>query len=293
MRMKLAFLAGVLACGASLQGATSYILDFNTQSNSPGLVYDGSYAISPYSGTVNGTSVSLYCDDFNDTINFGQQNISVYSTGLNQTGSALSNDTRYGVHNASTTYSGTAGTTLYEEMAWLATQMQHTTGTNAQANDIAIQEAIWTLTDTAGGATAPHNSNSNSGTAGSGLGGTAQSYLTWIADAQAAITQFNGGATWSYYNSYSALATNNWYIITAVTSAGCTTGSETNGCSGAGGTGAGTAGTGSVTQEFLAYAPGGLVTSTTTVAGVPEPASFGLIGSGLLFGALFARRRKA
>jgi hypothetical protein len=292
MRMKFAFLTGILAFGASLQGATSYLLDFNTYSTTPGLVKDSGYAVSPYTGTVNGTTVQLYCDDFNDTIAYGQQNLAVYSTALFQVASTPG-QVRYEVHNAPGN-SYTAGTTLYQEMAWLATQMQHTTGANAQANNIAIQEAIWTLTDASSGATAPHNSSVNTtGTAASGLGGAAQSYLSWIADAQAYVTAFNGGASWQYTSSYSALVTSSWYIITAVQSAGCTIGSETNGCSGAGGTGTGTSGSGTTTQEFLAYAPGGLVTTTGAAPGVPEPASFILIGSGLFAGAFFARRRKA
>lgn len=290
MRTKLTILAGALIFGASMgQAATSYVLDFNTQSNSPGLVYDGSYAISPYSGTVDGTSVSLYCDDFNDTINFGQQNISVYSTGLNADSATLSAQTRYGADNPNASYA--SGTTLYEEMAWLATQMQYTGSTN----DKAIQEAIWQLTDAPGGATAPTYSHNNNGSAGSGDTGTAQSAAKWIADAQNYIAGFNtttGTSSWGYSSHYANLVVSDWYIITAVNSAGCTVGSH-------GATGCdpdGTAGTGSTTQEFLAYSPAGLSTSTggqtPPPPGVPEPATFVLIGSGLVAGAM-VRRRKA
>ncbi|HVW08179.1 MAG TPA: PEP-CTERM sorting domain-containing protein [Bryobacteraceae bacterium] len=285
MRTKLTILAGALIFGASMgQAATSYILDFNTQSNSPGLVYDGSYAISPYSGTVNGTSVNLYCDDFNDTINFGQQNISVYSTALNADSSTLSAQTRYGAANPSSTYTD-SGSTLYEEMAWLATQMQYTGSTN----DKAIQEAIWQLTDAPGGSSAPNNSRYNNGSASSGDDGTAQSAAKWIQDAQSYIDGFNattGTSSWGYANHYANLDVSDWYIITSVNSAGCTVGNDgPKGCSG------------STTQEFLAYSTGGLSTSTGNQnppppPGVPEPATFGLIGSGLVAGAL-VRRRKA
>ena len=166
MKTKYVVLAGILACGASLQAATSYTLDFNTLSNSAGLVYDGSYAISPYSGTVNGATVQLYCDDFNDTINFGQQNISVYSTSLstaNTSTTVLQADTRYGKANSpGSAYASTTGTTLYDEMAWLATQMQHTAGTtNGSANNTALQEAIWALTDASVAPGAPHSSSGN------------------------------------------------------------------------------------------------------------------------------------
>src|SRR6185312_10823622 len=145
MRTKLTILAGTLILGASMgQAATSYSLDFNTQSNSPGLVYDGSYAISPYTGTLdNGAPIQLYCDDFNDTIQFGQQNLQVYQTSLTASATDLRDQTRYFVDNPSNNSSYPAGLTLYEEMAWLATQMQHAD----TINDKAIQEAIWQLTD--------------------------------------------------------------------------------------------------------------------------------------------------
>jgi hypothetical protein len=286
MKTKLIFLAGLLSLGASLRAATSYNLDFNTQSNSAGLAFDGNYAISPYTGTVNGTTVPLYCDDFNDNINYGQQNVTVYSTALTANAASLNADTRYGVNNApNSTYA--AGAQLYDEMAWLTTQMMAQTGASANANDIAIQEAIWTMTndsaDTDG--TSPHNASTE--LSGSALAhatdGTAQGYLNWIADAQDAHAN-----SFASESGYATLVSSDWYIITSVSSAGCTIGSSgSTGCT------PGTAGTGNVTQEFLAYysGSGGLVTSVVSGSATPEPASFLLIGSGLLAGSILIRRR--
>ena len=223
MKMKLVvFLGGVLAFSTLLQADATYNLDFNTQSNSPGWVFDGSFAVSPYSGTVNGTTVALYCDDFNDNVNYGQQNITVYSTALSTTGTVLQDDTRYGKNNPTTAGAGyPAGTQLYEEMAWLATQMQNTSGANATGNDIAIQEAIWTLTDnnTVNDGQSPQNYKTT-GTGALGDNGAQQSYLAWIADAAADYNQTGVAG-------YANLVSSNWSIITMVSSAGCTLGGIT------------------------------------------------------------------
>jgi len=296
MRTKLTILAGALIFGASMsQAATSYLLDFNTYSNSPGLVYDGSYAISPYSGTIDGVQVDLYCVDFNDTIQFGKQNIEVYKTALTASTANLQAQTRYGVDNpGSNSYA--SGITLYEQMAWLTTQMQHAGTTN----DKAIQEAIWQLTDAYGGNTAPNNSSNYHGGITTGYSGTssssAQSAAHWIQDAQNYIASYNattGTSSWSNAGYYADLVLSDWYIVTAVDSAGCTTGSYDyhgqEGCT------PGHQGYGSTTQEFLAYLPGttgSTPTPPTPPSGVPEPATFVLIGSGLVAGAV-VRRRKA
>jgi hypothetical protein len=284
MKTPVIICACVLALGGALQAGTTYNLDFNTQSNSPGLVFDGNEPIGPYAGSLNGVNVQLYCDDFPDNINYGQQNVTVYSTALpTTTNTAFRNDTRYGVANPSTAGAGyPAGTQLYDEIAWLATQMQNTSGANAGYNNIAIQEAIWTLTDDKNVAQSPQNQKTTgSGTLGDG--GIEQSYTAWIADAAADYNQT--GLT-----GYASVISGDWSIITAVGSAGCTLGSETNGCSGAGGTGAGTAGTGAVTQEFLAYSYAPVQNTGNALGSVPEPASFIMIGSGLLLGALVGRR---
>lgn len=295
MRTKLTILAGALIFGASVsQAATSYLLDFNTQSNSSGLVYDGSYAISPYTGTLdNGSPVELYCDDFNDSIQFGQQNLQVYKTALTASSTDLKAQTRYYVDNPSSNSSYPAGLTLYEEMAWLATQMQHAP---SSTTDKAIQEAIWQLTDAPGGSTAPNNSSTYHGGVTTGYTGTnsttAQSAAHWIQDAMSYVAGYNATtatSSWSNSSYYANLVLSDWYVVTAVDSAGCTTGSYsyhgTEGCT------PGYAGYGSTTQEFLAYIPG-TSGATPPPSGVPEPASFVLIGSGLLAGALL-RRRKA
>ncbi len=276
----IAFIVGAFALSVSLQAGSTTNLDFNTQSNSPGLIYDGPYGISPYTGTVGGLTVTLYCDDFNDNINYGQQNITAYSTALpTTTNAAFQADTRYAVANPTTAGAGyPAGTQLYEEMAWLATQMQNTTGTNATYNDIAIQEAIWTLTDdkNVNDGQSPQN-QTTTGTGTRSDAGVQQSYLAWIADAAADYDHTN-------VSGYANLVTADWSIITAVGSAGCTIGSNgSTGCT------PGTAGTGAVTQEFLAYSP--TVGQNGSQTATPEPASWILIGSGLLAGGLIGRRR--
>jgi hypothetical protein len=159
-------------------------------------------------------------------------------------------------------------------MAWLATQLLNTSGANATYNDIAIQEAIWTLTnDPNVDGASPHNQTTTQ--AGPyGDAGAEQSYLFWITDAGADYNNTVSG--------YASLATGDWSIVTAVASAGCTVGSGTA-FSQDGGVSAcvpGTMGTGDVTQEFLAYSP----------PQAPEPASFLLIASGLLACAIAARR---
>jgi len=295
MRTKLTILAGALIFGASVsQAATSYLLDFNTVDSSS-LVKDSGYAISPYTGTLDGGSaIQLYCDDFNDSIQFGQQNIQVYKTALTASAADLKADTRYYVDNPSSVSSYPSGLTLYEEMAWLATQMQHAD----TINDKAIQEAIWQLTDASGGNTAPNNSSGYHGGVTTGYTGTnsttAQSAAHWIQDAQAYIAGYNattGTSSWSSSSYYANLVLSDWSVITAVDSAGCTTGSYdyhgVHGCT------PGHAGYGSTTQEFLAYIPGTSGANPPPPSGVPEPASFVLIGSGLVAGAIVRRRRNA
>jgi hypothetical protein len=300
MKTRLILLSGVLAACASLQAATSYTLDFNQQNS--GLTTDpsGGWQISPYSGIIGGTylngvyqsggtSVKLYCDDFVDNVTYGAQNLPVYVTALTATGATLVDDTRYGDKNANSTYP--AGTALYEEMAWLATQMSDSgISTN---NEIAIQEAIWKLTYETGASEAdPSNSAGYTGGASKGVSGTTssteQSDSQWIADAQAYVAGFNGTtSTWSYTSDYSNLVTGDWYIVTATDAAGCTSGAHSGGCT-PGGSGVAT----SNTQEFLAYYNGSLPVTTQTATATPEPASFILIGSGLLVGAVVGRRRK-
>jgi hypothetical protein len=272
--------------GLGLQAGTAVTLNFNTVSTSPGLVFDSGYAISPYSGTVAGTTVQLFCDDFNDNINYGQQGVSVYSTALPAIGANASADlqnlTRYGTASASNAGANyPSGTQLYDEMAWLATQMLSVSGTSASYNEIAIQEAIWTLTNDSAvnDGLSPRNQTATQN--GVGDAGGEQSYLQWITDASNDSTK---GVT-----GYASLVTANWSIVTAVASSGCTVGSSgTTGCSTAG-----KPGTGTVTQEFLSYSGGTpIINQGGSSPSTPEPASFLLIGSGLLAGAMFGHRRK-
>jgi hypothetical protein len=151
------------------------------------------YYLSPYTGTITPTggqtsTLALYCDDFNDEVTNGQS-WSAYVTSV--LSSNLSN-TLFGTTNPNT--SGPTGNTLYEEEAYLATQIQ----TNFAANNLgaieAIQDAMWVLTDSP---TNPRNPvpNYNDPTV-----------LNWInlAAADVATYQNTGNSAVSYAN---------WYVL--------------------------------------------------------------------------------
>jgi hypothetical protein len=201
----------------------------------------------------------LFCDDYVDKITPGQSYTGVNITAANgtntdtgytngNTAGSMAN-TRDGSANISSGYP--TGTTLYEEMAWLATQMM--TSGRTVGDEEAIQEAIWSLSE----------NPTTSGSPTVAASGETQTYSQWVADAKYEVT----GSGSLVAGTYLTPNYNNWLVLTVPADAGVTIGS--------GGT-----------QELLAYT--GQVPTKT-----PEPASFVLIGSGLLMAAVFGRRHRA
>jgi hypothetical protein len=211
-------------------------------------------------------SITLFCDDFHDEITPGQS-YAVNVTAAN--GLTTNSIVNAGANSMANTRDGSAnlaagmpaGTTLYEEMAWLATQMMATGQTIN--NEETIQEAIWEMTDAPGNAASPTGAPTGTG--------AYQSYQNWMWDAEEAVTGHCIGTGCSgTAGSYLTPNYSNWLIVTATGNAGQEIG------------------TGGV-QELLAYTG---VTTTTNMSGVtPEPASFILIGSGLIAVATLGRRR--
>lgn len=263
--------------GASASGLFADTVAY-LQSAGPTSQTDGSYAVSPYTGNLGITSyagsathntdgsvntgvtsvtggiaggVQLFCDDFPDHAVFGQTwNAQV--TGV--TSSDSTSLTRFGASNPNA-FSYPAGTALYEELAWLFNQTAN--NNESAANQIAIQEAVWHLTD-APGAT-PTASSTNTG--------TNLTYLQWITAAAADSTIQADGKS-KVTAGFATATYSQWYVVTADNYK--------------------TAGS---TQEFLAYNAAGGITGTTHSAS-PEPATFALFGGGLLAVGFFARKRK-
>ena len=104
-------------------------------------VNDGSYYVSPYTGTMNGQGVVLFCDDIANEITFNQ----TWQANVTNLGTAVStlngfSDTRYG---------GLANSaTLYQEAAWLTTQFA-----SNQGDYINLQYALWNLMNPGGAPT--------------------------------------------------------------------------------------------------------------------------------------------
>ena len=101
-------------------------------------VNDGQYYVSPYSGTMNGQTVTLFCDDVLNDVNFGQ----TWQANVTNLGAAIQNNnfsqTRYGGVPSSLVYGNAAQT--YQEAAWLTTQF----GSNS-SNYKDLQYALWFL----------------------------------------------------------------------------------------------------------------------------------------------------
>jgi len=221
--------------------------------------------LSPYTGTLSQTvgatttssAITLYCDDLNNLISTGQQyNMNV--TRLTP-GASLAN-TQFDTANpagSSGNLPGTSipiptGTTLYDEEAWLYTQMMDLSGGNlSSANITALQEAAWELTSN--NLTSAEENNANA----------------WLTAAYNAVVnnQTAGSVNGIAFQaaSYSA-----WYVYTDPASA-----------DDASSTGY---------QEFLAYSGGGGGQGVITNGlGTPEPSTFWLFGIALVAGAFLTR----
>ena len=255
MKMKFLVLGLLLTAGASMQAATSFTL--NSLASQGTLVQDGTgNYIGPYTGSLGGTAVTLFCDDYNDAVAFG----STFNVNSEAITSGAITPARYDSAGSNPNPIYPTGVTLYEELAWLASQM-YVTG-QSQYNKTAIQEAIWTLTSD--DPTAPHNQTTTA--TGTLYSTSQQSYSQWITNAT------------NYYNtavaSYITPNYNNWLIITDSTiPTACTPVAPSNTCGGK--------------QEFIGYIS---TNSVGTQVAAPEPASFALFGSALLGAALLRRR---
>jgi hypothetical protein len=124
----------ILACAAHADTAQMVF----TGPNSAG-INDGTYYVSPYSGTMNGVTVTLFCDDVLHEVYSGEK----WTANVTNLGTAISTlngfaNTRFG-----SGISAANATILYEEVAWLVTQFTPTD----QNQWVNIQHALWDLTD--------------------------------------------------------------------------------------------------------------------------------------------------
>jgi len=99
---------------------------------------DGQYYVSPYYGTLNGQTVTLFCDDILNEVNFGQTwqaNVTNLATAVNTNNFS---QTRYGSVAGSAVLGNPA--LAYEEAAWLTTQFASNPG-----DLVNLQYALWDI----------------------------------------------------------------------------------------------------------------------------------------------------
>jgi hypothetical protein len=99
---------------------------------------DGQYYVSPYTGTMNGQTVVLFCDDIKNEVTFGQHwqaNVTNLGTAINTNNFS---NTRYGGVSTSPVYGNP--TSAYSEVAWLTTQFA-----GNSSDFVSLQYAIWDI----------------------------------------------------------------------------------------------------------------------------------------------------
>lgn len=100
---------------------------------------DGVYYVSPYTGTANGQTVVLFCDDIKNDVYIGEK----WTANVTNLGNALSTangfaNTRYGGVSGSPVFSNAP--VAYQEAAWLTTQFA------SHPNDlVSLQYALWDI----------------------------------------------------------------------------------------------------------------------------------------------------
>ncbi|HUL32246.1 MAG TPA: PEP-CTERM sorting domain-containing protein [Candidatus Eisenbacteria bacterium] len=99
---------------------------------------DGQYYVSPYTGSMNGQTVVLFCDDILNDVNFNQTwtaNVTNLATAVDTNNFSK---TRYGGVSTSAVYSNPA--LAYEQAAWLVTQFA------SNPDDLVnLQYALWDI----------------------------------------------------------------------------------------------------------------------------------------------------
>ncbi len=95
---------------------------------------DGHYYVSPYTGTMNGQTVTLFCVDIINEVNFGQ----TWQANMTNLASGNLSNTRYG-DSAISPVAASAGI-LYAEAAWLTTQFA-----SNSSDYVSLQYALWDL----------------------------------------------------------------------------------------------------------------------------------------------------
>ena len=100
---------------------------------------DGIYYVSPYTGTANGQTVVLFCDDIKNDVYIGEK----WTANVTNLGTAISTTGGFG----NTRYGGVAGSKVfsnayvaYEEAAWLTTQFA-----SHPADLVSLQYALWDI----------------------------------------------------------------------------------------------------------------------------------------------------
>jgi hypothetical protein len=277
--------------GANVYGAQASVTETGVNGQK---TENGSYYISPYTGTIssysssagnanNGTenigngSVTLYCDDFNNDFSVGETATNENITAV--VGAASYANTRFGglttvdvntSDGGPGSYTVPTATALYEQLAWLYNELANATGNTTQME--AIQQAAFDIDD-------PTTVNSATG---SGDSSTIKSDASaWVTLAK---TDYSAGTLSGTAQGVALTTTNyaNWFIVDSSSTSTC----NANTCASAAGNSSETQGS----QEFLVY--NGLVSGGQTVT-TPEPATFGLMGIALLIGGYAGRRKKA
>jgi len=95
---------------------------------------DGHYYVSPYTGTMNGQAVTLFCVDIINEVNYGQP----WQANVTSLASGNLSNTRYG--NSGISPLAANAPVLYGEAAWLTTQFA-----SNPSDYVSLQYALWDL----------------------------------------------------------------------------------------------------------------------------------------------------